>query len=49
MITHSAKDTGQQKEQWGGGLGVTGEWEGGVGWKKIEKEGVGNIGWVFIK
>ena len=48
MITHSVKDTGQQKEQWGWGLEVTGEWEG-VGWKKIEKEGVGNIGWVFIK
>ena len=28
---------------------VTGVWEEGVGWKKIEKERVGNIEWVFIK
>ena len=30
-------------------LEVTGEWGEGVGWRKFEKEGVGNIGWVFIK
>ena len=39
MIAHSAKETGQQKEQW----------EEGDGWTKFEKEWVGNIGWVFIK
>ena len=26
MITHSAKEAGQQKEQWGWGLEVTGKW-----------------------
>ena len=39
MIAHSAKETGKKKERWGEG----------EGWKKFEKEGVGNIGWVFIK
>ena len=48
MITHSAKETSQQKEQWGWGLEVTGDWREWVGWTKFEKEGVGNIGWVFI-
>ena len=49
MITYSAKESGQQKEQQDWGLEVTGEWEDGVGWKKTEKEKVGNIEWVFIK
>ena len=44
MITHSAKETGQQKEQWRWGLQVTGEWGEGVGWTKFEKERAGNIG-----
>ena len=39
MITHSAKETGQQKVQWGWHLKVTGKWGGGVGWTKFEKEG----------
>ena len=44
MITHSAKETGQQKEQWGWGLEVTRKCEG-KGWKKLEKGGVvGNVG-----
>ena len=33
----------------GMGLEVTGEWGEGLGWKKTETEGVGNIEWVFIK
>ena len=28
MITHSAKETGQQKNQWEWGLEMTGKWEG---------------------
>ena len=35
-ITHSAKETRQQKEQCGGG------WEGG--WTYLKKGGVGSIG-----
>ena len=38
--------TGEWGEGGGGGRGGGG---GGVGWRKFEKEGVGNIGWVFIK
>ena len=30
MITHSAKETGQQKEQWGWGVEVTGKLGGEV-------------------
>ena len=30
MITHSARKTGQQKEQWGWGLEVTRTWGAGV-------------------
>ena len=46
MITHSAKEAGQQKEQWG--LGVVSDREVGVewggGWTKFEKKGeVGRI------
>ena len=53
MTIHSAKETGQQKEQWGFGLVVTGKWGKGWGWRKFEKWGwrkfekwgeVGNIG-----
>ena len=49
MFTHSTKETGHQKEQWGWGLEVTGKWWGW--WTKFEKEGVGNMGSgvVFIK
>ena len=52
MITHSAKQKWQQKEQWGWGEG--GDREVGLGevWTKFEKGvwGVGNIeGGVFIK
>ena len=43
MITHSAKETGQQKEQREWGLEVTGKW-GGEGWTKFEKRVVRNIG-----
>ena len=28
VITYSAKETGQEKEQWGWRLEVTGKWEG---------------------
>ena len=42
MITHSAKETRQQKEQWGGGEGWRPQGRGG--WTKFEKVGVGNIG-----
>ena len=31
VITHSAKETGQQKEQYVSGLEVTGKWGCGVG------------------
>ena len=31
MITHSAKKTGQQKEQWGWGCWDSGWWEWGSG------------------
>ena len=31
MITHSARKTGQQKEQWGWGLEVTRNWGAGGG------------------
>ena len=30
MITHSTKETRQQKEQWEWGLEVTGKWGGGL-------------------
>ena len=44
MITHSAKETEQQKEQWGGGF----RWQGsGRCWTKYKiwkREGIGNIG-----
>ena len=45
MITHLAKETGQQKEQCGWGLQVTGKWRGGGNWTKFEKRGggIGNI------
>ena len=49
MITHSAKGTGQQKEQWGWGLEVTGKWEEGIGQNLKKRGGVGNILGVFIK
>ena len=42
MITHSAKETWQQKEQWGWGLEVTEV--GGKWWTKHEKGGVGGGG-----
>ena len=46
MITHSAKETGQQKEHWGWEWDVTGKCRGRV--KQIEKRGgggqVSNIG-----
>ena len=43
MITHSAKEIGQQKEQLG--LGVGGGWKVGRGSSaKFEKGRVGNIG-----
>ena len=45
VIIHSAKETGQQEEQWGWGLVVTGKW--GEAGKCFEKARVGNIG-VFI-
>ena len=38
MITHSTKETRQQKEQWEWGLEVTGKWGGGEGWPKFEKK-----------
>ena len=42
MITHSAKETGQQKVQWGWHLKVTGKWgEEWVG-QNLKKRGVGN-------
>ena len=47
MVTHSAKETRQQKEQWGWGLVVTEKWGGGGGrLDKVLKRrgGVGNIG-----
>ena len=37
MITHSTKETRQQKEQWEWGLEVTGKC-GGEGWPKFEKK-----------
>ena len=40
-MTHSAKKTRQQKEQWGVGAGVGGNMEGGL--DKILKWGFGNI------
>ena len=40
-MTHSAKKTRQQKEQWGVGAGVGGNREGGF--DKILKWGFGNI------
>ena len=46
MITHSAKETGQQKEQFGWMLEVTGKWRTGC-WTKFEKGwggGVSKIG-----
>ena len=54
MITHSAEETGQQKEQWDLELEVTDKWRGGEGWPKFEKGVVDNIegrggGGVFIK
>ena len=49
MITHSAKETGQQKEQWVWGLEVTEKWGESVGQNlKMEGEVAGNMG-VFIK
>ena len=43
VITHSAKETGQQKEQWGWGLEVTRNL--GLGsWTKLEKMGGGGVG-----
>ena len=45
VITHSAKESGKQKEQWGWRLEVTGEWGG---WTKFEKGRIGNVGF-FIK
>ena len=40
MITHSLKEAGQQKEQWGWDLEVTGKWRGwGWWWTKFEKDG----------
>ena len=42
-MSHSAKETRQQNEQWGWGLVVTGK--GGRSWTKFEKgAGVGNTG-----
>ena len=41
-ITHSAKETRQQKEQWGWRLDVTGKWEGG-GQNLKRGGGVGNV------
>ena len=46
VITHSAKETRKQKEQWGWGLEMTGKWswrEGGIQHLK-KRRGVGNIG-----
>ena len=45
MITHLSKETGQQKEQWGWGLEVTGNWGEGDG-QNLKKKGGGggNIG-----
>ena len=43
VIPHSAKEAGQQKEQWGWGLDVTEKWGRG-GRTKFGKGGVGNIG-----
>ena len=40
MITHSAKETSQLKEQWGEGLEVTGKRGGGGGVSKIGNRGV---------
>ena len=40
---HSAKETGQQKEQWGWRLEAAGK-EGGGGSGQTLKKGVGNIG-----
>ena len=42
MITHPAKEIGQQKKQWGCVLEVTGNWGGG--WTKFEKGEWRNIG-----
>ena len=44
--TDSAEVTRPQKEQWGWGLEATGK---GKGVKQNLKEGVGNIGVIFIK
>ena len=49
MMTHSAKETGQPKKQWGVGIGVDWGVGGGGGLDKIENKGVGNIGWVCIQ
>ena len=39
MITHLAKETGQQKEQCGWGLQVTGKWRGGEIGQNLKKGG----------
>ena len=44
MITHSTKETRQQKEQWEWGLEVTGKWGGGRVGQNLKKSVVGNIG-----
>ena len=42
MITHSAKELGQQKEQWVWGLKVATKWGGGgEDWTEFEKRGRG--------
>ena len=42
MITHSAKELGQQKEQWVWGLKVTRKWGGGRTGQNLKKGGGGS-------
>ena len=44
VITQSTKETELQKGQWEWRLEVTGKFQEGEGWPKVEKRVVGNIG-----